>query len=851
MIYTFDSIVLDTVNFSLKANNQSIHTEPLTFNLILYLLEHRDRPVSRGELFESLWPGRFVTEGSLTNEIKEARKLVGDDAHSQKIIKTLHGRGYQFVAPINKPANQFDLKYDYGVLNTLDPDQNIFDSIPIPNNEFIGRQDELEKISVFIRNPKNKLLSIVGPGGIGKTRLAIQLATINKIYFSEGITFIPLVSVLDPDEVINLIAVALNAPSSIFSNLTSERSRIRSLTKFVGQRKHLIVLDNFEHLSSAANMLASICTYAENIQFIVTTRERLNVSIEFSYVLEGLVFQKFSPIDDFDIAGDAIRLFCERVSHETTLDCSDQQNRSKIREICARLDGSPLGIEIAASWLRVMPLHELLEEISSDVLHLETEYQDIPNRHHNLGLLFESTWNRLDDDLQQAFMRLSLFIGGFSREAAKSVCHLSPKQLLNLERYCLIKKTEKGRFHIHELLRQFGENKLNHSSFQQNALESFALYYCDFADEKIPLVLGYSTLEIVDEVAEELANLQFVVSYLLKEKQWQHVKTITTLCCNVNRDYIRSFEFIREVVPQLKGHLNPADYQNILWLLLNCYLSLNLANEEYLDYCNEFIRLSKERNHLGLEGKGESYKSDYYLLVKKDEYQCQLLRESAYKKLKQYLETYNGDDTSEYGLLCIALGDEAAATDSLTDCKKYFLRSLQVGKNIGDRKLYECSNWGLAIAYNLLGDADRALEHCRLCLAYFLLFKNALGYAVRISGIAMVAVLKGDYIEATKIFGQGQGLIERITKRECPVETFCNESDLDVLKQQLGMEKFETIWAIGRQDAFKQIVKSVDTYIENNRMPKTQHLETLDVESVTEKTNLIKIESFVDNSVKL
>ena len=179
MLYHLGNITIDTNSFAVLHEGSPVHSEPLTFDLICYLIERRDRVVTRHELLKALWPNQYVTDGSVSNEIKEARKCLADSGKKQHVIKTHHGRGYQFIAevteissfqppPTNEPRTDNHLITPLPTALALSLEQHRFSTIPYPITRFVGRKIELEYLAEKLLNYPDDILSIVGPGGCRK-----------------------------------------------------------------------------------------------------------------------------------------------------------------------------------------------------------------------------------------------------------------------------------------------------------------------------------------------------------------------------------------------------------------------------------------------------------------------------------------------------------------------------------------------------------------------------------------------------------------------------------------------------------------------------------------------------------
>ena len=337
-------------------------------------------------------------------------------------------------------------------------------NLPTAIAALIGRDAELSELHALLEQPDCRLLTLIGPGGMGKTRLAQQIAHEYRQAaterFKDGIFYVPLASIQSRD-----LLIAAIAEASAFSFSGSEPP-LEQLIGFLAEKRILLVLDNFEQLIPHAEFLTKMLTHAPYLQIVVTSRERLNLYDEWIYAIDGLDYPA-SSAHDFDTESapyGAVQLFCRRARR---VDPHFQPDREPdaIAEICRLVQGMPLGIELAAGWVRVLSCREIVGQIRRNYDFLVTEMQDVPSRHRSLRAVFRYSWQRLSSDERRVFVRLTVFEGGFSQEAAVAVTGASHLALARLIDKTMIQRnvgarSTSERFGIHELLRQFGWEEL-------------------------------------------------------------------------------------------------------------------------------------------------------------------------------------------------------------------------------------------------------------------------------------------------------------------------------------------------------------------------------------------------------
>lgn len=302
-------------------------------------------------------------------------------------------------------------------------------NLPAHATRFIGRESEVNHILDLICDPTYPLLTIVGSGGVGKTRLSTevirQLATQPDGLFPDGIYFVPLASLTSASN----IALAISNALDIHLNDTGTLDE--QLINYLQDRRILLVLDNFEHVMEGVSLLSNLLDVAEHIKLLVTSRERLHLADEQVYSLQGMTTPKTDQVDsiaDFD----ALLLFqqiAEKVDWRFTI--TDDEKPYVIR-ICQLVDGMPLAIELAAAWVRVLSCETIQQELERNFEFLGDSLTHIPARHRSLRVVFEYSWNLLTDKERDIFQSLAVFRGGFTRDAAEHIAGANISLLLSL-----------------------------------------------------------------------------------------------------------------------------------------------------------------------------------------------------------------------------------------------------------------------------------------------------------------------------------------------------------------------------------------------------------------------------------
>jgi len=376
------------------------------------------------------------------------------------------------------------IKGDYTEINIEELLERRVESFPstMPGGltDFVGRENEIRQLKQLFS--ENRLINLHGAGGMGKTRLALQAAAECADQFTDGTCYVPLGGVKTAEWLVSAIAETLHY------TFFGPREPVELLLTYLRDKEMLLVLDNFEHLLTGAEVISDILDQAPGLHLIITSRERLNLPGETLFHLAGLPVPK--PGQDADLESYAsVQLFIHSARRFQPEFSPAAEDWPAIAHICRMVEGMPLGIEMAASWIQSYRPPTIAAEINRSLTGL-TNGTIVPEQYHRLKATFDSLWKNLSSSEQDSLYRLSIFPGEFGYEAARQIANASLFFLEALVNRSILHRNPRGRYQMHELLRQYAAEKMEQlPAISIEAIQSFCSYYLSLVDrqqEKLP-----------------------------------------------------------------------------------------------------------------------------------------------------------------------------------------------------------------------------------------------------------------------------------------------------------------------------------------------------------------------------
>jgi predicted ATPase/DNA-binding CsgD family transcriptional regulator len=636
-------------------------------------------------------------------------------------------------------------------LGLLDPDRKTVDkpvtNLPAEPTPFIGRKDEL--LEIKRRFTDTRLLTLTGPGGIGKTRLALKVARDAEDDFADGCFFVALAPIRMVEHIVQTIAEAVR-----FSVATHEDPQYQ-LLRYLRKKNLLLVMDNFEHMVDGVGIVNEILQAAPEVKIIATSRERLNLQRETIFNLDGLSFP--TDMDSKDILNyDAITLFVQsarKVRPEFTPSLEELRH---ITTICQMVQGMPLAIELAAAWLHILNVDEVVEELERGLDILATEMRDAPERHRSISAVFDHSWSLLDPIEQKIVKFLSVFRGGFTRDAVKQVSGASLQELAGLiNKSFLSHDPGSGRLEIHELLRQYAQAQLKETPRDNAAAqEAHAAYYAEFMHQRGRHLRDKRQQQVLAEIEADIENVRAAWQYYLDQRNtqqmwklitgiwhvywirwWNHagmelfaeavqglrgaqdeeILPLRALAMAFQAYFMtwlgladRGFELAKESVEilQMQGHPEPLVFAYDS-LLVNAYF-LGRMDEE-IEVANRMFEITTELDDKWLLAF-TLFAVGMVALIEDDYLEAKRL---AQLNLKLYEEV---GDVSGSTMPLIILGHVALARGEYEEAKEYYLRCLELSEKINFHYSIQTASKYLSKVAISLGKNEEAEIYLHQCL---------------------------------------------------------------------------------------------------------------------------------------
>jgi len=503
--YEFERFRLDAAHSMLYRNDEQVSLPPKAVETLQALVERNGQIVSKDELMRIIWNDSVVEESNLSLYLHLLRKTLGERADKQPFIETLRRRGYRFSADVKCTGSRTEKRPE----------------------EFIGRNEEIAEITGLLVHEGVRLLTLTGVGGVGKTTLARAVQAQLGDDFADGVFFIELAAVNRPE----LIASAIAAPLGL--RTSGDRPAIEALRNHLKDRELLLILDNFEQLLPGAPQISDLLNAAPGLKIVVTSRAHLRLSVDHEFVVSplavpsGQFFPETESLDDLSVFP-AVQLFLARARSAKPGFSLTNENAAAVAEICFRLDGLPLAIELAAARTRMMSPGAILGRLENQLKLLTGGPRDVPVRQQTMRETITWSYDLLEEKEKRLFARLAVFVGGFTLEAAEAVCGLTSGEnrvagfdVLEgvtslIEQNLLAAKDQREgdpRFQMLEVVREFAREALTESGEANVVNQRHAEYYCALGEAAEPQLEAAQSADWLNRLENDHDNLRAALNW--------------------------------------------------------------------------------------------------------------------------------------------------------------------------------------------------------------------------------------------------------------------------------------------------------------------------------------------------
>lgn len=636
-----------------------------------------------------------------------------------------------------------------------------FPHLPQQRTPFIGRAREIAELQQLLDDPACRLLTLVGPGGVGKTRLALAVA--ETVSFADGVFFVPLQPVQTATAVLPTIADTLHL------HLNADDTPLHQIGRFLHNKKALLALDNLEHVLNCADDLSDLLTIAPDLKLLVTSREVLNLQEEWLYPVVGLpVPDQLSDPDT--IQDDAVALFIER-ARRVRPDFAPQPELADIVQICRLVEGTPLAVELAAAWIKTLSCADIAAEIQKNITFLATGLRNVPERHRSMRAVFEQSWQMLSVDEQQVYARLSLFRGGFRREAAKHVAGASltmltsfvDKSLLVWEANAGNAQSRNGRYHIHELLRQYAATQIAGAELIPRQ-QRHSDYYMQFLHQRTADIIGSHQQIRTQEIHADLDNIRAAWQWAVQQGNAKAIEDAITpfaMFYQLQGKFLEASTMFTLAIRRLND--DPAAWPALALLLTEMsWIAIRLGRFEQAEiYLHQCQAIYRQQQRKPLPGVGTDPLLGLSTLASiRGEYESAVvLAEQARQTAATQGHLWN-EATADYGL-----ASASYAQGEYDQAMTYAVAGHAITEQMKDHWFRAYCLIEMGKAAQALGELEAARHHFEASYSLREALADPEGMAVAMNHLGEVAWRQGNDAEAERLYTESAAIYLKIDDR--------------------------------------------------------------------------------------
>jgi predicted ATPase/DNA-binding XRE family transcriptional regulator len=670
-------------------------------------------------------------------------------------------------------------------------------NLPRALTPFIGRESELSTLGRLLCDPQCSLLTLVGSGGIGKTRLAVEAASQSQEHFPDGVWFVPLAALSSPALLIPAIA---NVVKLRFQDPADSQTQ---LLRYLCKKKALLVLDNAEHLLEGVGLFVEILQACPDVKLLVTSRERLNLLSEWVFEITGLPGPPDDHVESFE-AYSSVALFLQCAQRVYPGFVLDRTNRTEVAKICRLVGGMPLAIELAAAWTHLLPCTQIAQEIERDIDFLADAGRGTPPRHTSMRAVFDHSWGLLTPHEQAVLRKLSVFRGSFGLAAAQAVAEANLAHLRLLLDKSLIRRNASDRYDLHELTRQYAYEQLVKAGEEKGVRDQALRHYLSFAELRLPEVQGKEPHVLLRCLEEEMGNLRAALEWAHASGQIEERMRLAWALFDLGllydthagetRHWMEALLAEAEKTPDLPVRL----IGNLLYatgVIARLQLDL-LPAEVFLNRSLELHRsISNQSGQAAVLNTLGIIASD-----RRDFNQAKCLFEASLA-IKRELGENTAQQLNNLGMVAAYQGDYQEALD-------YLEESLQLAREGRLRGLVAVSLGSLGEVEFLLGDRQKARAHFLESLQIHQEVDDKEMIACALENLAACNVEDEPYL-AARLFGAADALRKLIGIPVPPMEAKRSQHFTELARTALGEASFRLAWQEGEAKPLETLIQEI------------------------------------------
>lgn len=812
----FGEFALDPLHRVLEKDGETVHVNSKALDLLLVLIENRGEIVEKNELLDKVWADQFVEENNLTVHVAALRKALGDKKGNHRHIVTVPGRGYSFVAVVKAEEEKEAVgsgsrqSAEIESANYEDQRPKIKDQIP---KTLVGRTREISEIENLLRGDENRLITLTGAGGSGKTSLARTVGNDLKADFADGVFFIELAALNNPELVASAIAKTLGVDESGSKSLTE------SLIDFLSKRRTLLILDNFEQILDAAPLLQKILDSTAFLKILVTSRAVLRLDYEREIVVTPLALppleNNFSAEKLSGYA--AIELFIRRAKSARQNFVLSNENASDISEICRKLDGLPLAIELAAARVKLLSPESILERLKNSLNLLTSGAKNLPERQRTMRGAVQWSYELLDENEQILFRRLAVFAGGFTVEAAEAICEKDAESkfsvldiLTNLIENSLLVQIEKNdgnvRLRMFEVVREFALEMLEKSGELENLRQLHTQYFLALAEKAEPFLMGETGNEWLEKLENEHNNFRAVLIWSLKNDETAAARIAAALRFFwLNHSHLsEGFRWSKAALEKTENSFSEA--RSKLLLSNGLFLRQQGKSEEAREVYEKTLSESKELNDLS-----QIIKANHGLaaiaVLHKDFATAQSFIEEALTLSR------NIKDEMQTAFSLCSLGDLEMSKKNSSAARPLLEECLAISKKLTNNRLLTTTYFNLGTIDYLENRYESAAFNFTESMQIAQKMGNKTMISCALDGFAALAATTENAVQSAELAGAAEGLREFIGYNNEPAEEIFREEYLAKTRSILDRKLFVAAYEKGKNLELTEAVALAESSI--------------------------------------